>query len=95
MCTLQCAALDYAVRAVRSVGIGPCGPFRIPVLFSGLSAACICTCCCLGASFIPFEFPDNLTLVDRANALIIHYTSNNHLIKEDEVLLIDAGCEYK
>ncbi|KAJ7367774.1 peptidase M24 [Mycena albidolilacea] len=29
-----------------------------------------------------------------ANALIIHYTSNNHLIQEGEVLLIDAGCEY-
>ncbi|KAJ7896040.1 peptidase M24 [Mycena olivaceomarginata] len=26
-----------------------------------------------------------------ANALIIHYTSNNHLIQEGEVLLIDAG----
>ncbi|KAJ7122944.1 peptidase M24 [Mycena epipterygia] len=31
---------------------------------------------------------------DAANALIIHYTSNDHLIGENEVLLIDAGCEY-
>ncbi|KAJ7265937.1 peptidase M24 [Mycena haematopus] len=29
-----------------------------------------------------------------ANALIIHYTSNNHLLREGEVVLIDAGCEY-
>ncbi|GLB33304.1 putative peptidase M24 [Lyophyllum shimeji] len=28
------------------------------------------------------------------NALIIHYTSNNHLIRQDELILIDAGCEY-
>jgi hypothetical protein len=31
----------------------------------------------------------------RPNALIIHYTSNNHLIRPDETILIDAGCEYK
>jgi intermediate cleaving peptidase 55 len=31
----------------------------------------------------------------RPNALIIHYTSNNHLIRTDETILIDAGCEYK
>ncbi|TFK43119.1 peptidase M24 [Crucibulum laeve] len=29
-----------------------------------------------------------------ANALIIHYTSNNHIIRPDEMLLIDAGCEF-
>ncbi|KAF9458010.1 peptidase M24 [Collybia nuda] len=28
------------------------------------------------------------------NALIIHYTSNNHVVRGDEVVLIDAGCEY-
>ncbi|KAG6896860.1 hypothetical protein C0992_005607 [Termitomyces sp. T32_za158] len=28
------------------------------------------------------------------NALIIHYTSNNHLIQPGETILIDAGCEY-
>lgn len=40
--------------------------------------------------------PSSLTLLfGSANALIIHYTSNNHLIRENEMLLIDAGCEYK
>ena len=29
------------------------------------------------------------------NALTIHYTSNNQLIRENELILIDAGCEYK
>ena len=29
------------------------------------------------------------------NALTIHYTSNNQLIRENELVLIDAGCEYK
>ncbi|KIK55353.1 hypothetical protein GYMLUDRAFT_231086 [Collybiopsis luxurians FD-317 M1] len=28
------------------------------------------------------------------NALIIHYTHNNQLVSEDELILIDAGCEY-
>ncbi|PIL36606.1 hypothetical protein GSI_00295 [Ganoderma sinense ZZ0214-1] len=28
------------------------------------------------------------------NGLIIHYTSNNQLIADDEMVLIDAGCEY-
>ncbi|KAF7799118.1 hypothetical protein EIP86_010348 [Pleurotus ostreatoroseus] len=29
-----------------------------------------------------------------ANALIIHYTSNNQVIQKDEMILIDAACEY-
>ena len=29
------------------------------------------------------------------NGLIIHYTSNNQLIADGEMVLIDAGCEYK
>lgn len=28
------------------------------------------------------------------NSLIIHYTSNNHIVRPDETILIDAGCEY-
>ncbi|KAJ8514895.1 hypothetical protein ONZ45_g7632 [Pleurotus djamor] len=28
------------------------------------------------------------------NALIIHYTSNNHVVRDGEIILIDAGCEY-
>ena len=31
----------------------------------------------------------------RPNSLIIHYTSNNHLVREGEMVLLDAGCEYK
>ncbi|KAF9268397.1 peptidase M24 [Marasmius fiardii PR-910] len=33
-------------------------------------------------------------LASGPNSLIIHYTSNNHLIQPDELVLIDAGCEY-
>ncbi|KAF8579034.1 peptidase M24 [Ramaria rubella] len=29
-----------------------------------------------------------------ANALIIHYTSNNTLVQEGDLVLVDAGCEY-
>lgn len=28
------------------------------------------------------------------NALIIHYTSNNQVIQDGELILVDAGCEY-
>jgi intermediate cleaving peptidase 55 len=35
------------------------------------------------------------TLSCRPNSLIIHYTSNNHLVRDDEMVLLDAGCEYK
>ncbi|KAI6168908.1 peptidase M24 [Pisolithus thermaeus] len=28
------------------------------------------------------------------NALIIHYTSNNHIVQDGELILMDAGCEY-
>jgi len=34
-------------------------------------------------------------VTSRPNALIIHYTSNNHIVRQDETILIDAGCEYK
>ena len=30
-----------------------------------------------------------------ANSLVIHYVANNHLIREGELVLVDAGCEYK
>ncbi|KAF8966401.1 peptidase M24 [Flammula alnicola] len=28
------------------------------------------------------------------NSLILHYTANNHIITPDELVLMDAGCEY-
>lgn len=31
----------------------------------------------------------------RPNALIIHYTSNNQVVQDGEMILMDAGCEYK
>lgn len=31
----------------------------------------------------------------RGNGLVIHYTTNNQIIEKGEMLLIDAGCEYK
>ena len=37
----------------------------------------------------------SLTALPSPNGLIIHYTSNNQLIADGEMVLIDAGCEYK
>lgn len=31
----------------------------------------------------------------RPNALIIHYTSNNQIVRDGEMVLMDAGCAYK
>lgn len=33
--------------------------------------------------------------IDRPNALTIHYTANDQVIRADELILVDAGCEYK
>jgi intermediate cleaving peptidase 55 len=27
------------------------------------------------------------------NALVVHYTANNQLLKENDLVLMDAGCE--
>lgn len=37
----------------------------------------------------------SLIRIYRANSLIIHYTTNDQIIRDDEMILIDAGCEYK
>jgi len=29
-----------------------------------------------------------------ANALVIHYTKNDEVLREGEMVLLDAGCEY-
>lgn len=47
--------------------------------------------CALRGSQRPAYVP---VVASGPNALIIHYTSNNQVIREDEMVLIDAGCEY-
>ncbi|KAJ2918087.1 hypothetical protein MD484_g2305, partial [Candolleomyces efflorescens] len=47
--------------------------------------------CSLNGSQRPAYVP---VVASGANSLIIHYTSNNQVIGEDEMVLIDAGCEY-
>ena len=37
----------------------------------------------------------NRAFSHRENALIIHYTRNDHLLRDGELVLIDAGGEYK
>ncbi|KAK0498261.1 peptidase M24 [Armillaria luteobubalina] len=61
----------------------------------GMSEAALCAhfeylCCLDGAqrlAYVP-------VVASGPNALIIHYTSNNMPVQNDELLLIDAGCEY-
>lgn len=30
-----------------------------------------------------------------SNALVIHYTANDHRLRPDDLILMDAGCEFK
>jgi intermediate cleaving peptidase 55 len=46
--------------------------------------------CALGGAQRPAYVP---VVASGANALIIHYTSNNMVLGEDDLVLIDAGCE--
>ncbi|KAJ7229152.1 peptidase M24 [Mycena pura] len=65
--------------------------FARPGLSEAALAAHFEYLCSLAGSERPAYVP---VVASGANALIIHYTSNNHLIRENEILLIDAGCEY-
>ncbi|OCB90214.1 peptidase M24 [Sanghuangporus baumii] len=47
--------------------------------------------CALAGSQRPAYVP---VVASGANALIIHYTANDQIIRDDELILIDAGCEY-
>jgi intermediate cleaving peptidase 55 len=55
----------------------------VPVVASGCATAHWCT-----------AWRYSLTKC-RPNALTIHYTSNDHIIRSGEMILMDAGCEYK
>ncbi|KAK7061263.1 intermediate cleaving peptidase 55 [Favolaschia claudopus] len=65
--------------------------FARPGLSESAVAAHFEYICSLAGSQRPAYVP---VVASGANALIIHYTANNHLIKDDEIILIDAGCEY-
>ncbi|TFK22199.1 peptidase M24 [Coprinopsis marcescibilis] len=47
--------------------------------------------CALNGAQRPAYVP---VVASGGNALIIHYTSNNHLLAQNDLVLIDAGCEY-
>ncbi|KAH7888136.1 peptidase M24 [Phlebopus sp. FC_14] len=47
--------------------------------------------CCLSGSQRLAYVP---VVASGPNALIIHYTSNNQVVQDGEMILIDAGCEY-
>jgi len=47
--------------------------------------------CALGGAQRPAYVP---VVASGPNALILHYTANNQIINLDELVLMDAGCEY-
>jgi hypothetical protein len=51
-----------------------------------------------GKSGLDLHIPrhrSHLLSLSRENALIIHYTRNDHLLRDGELVLLDAGGEYK
>ncbi|PPQ81078.1 hypothetical protein CVT25_014541 [Psilocybe cyanescens] len=65
--------------------------FAQPGRSEGALAAHFEYMCALGGSQRPAYVP---VVASGPNALILHYTANNQIITEDELVLIDAGCEY-
>lgn len=73
---------------------------RISLCARGLAASGLCACSRFRVrryttSFIALLWPLTRVCAYRPNALVIHYTSNSQLIADGEMVLIDAGCEYK
>jgi Xaa-Pro aminopeptidase len=48
--------------------------------------------CALKGSERPAYVP---VVASGSNALVIHYTANNQLLKSGDLVLVDAGCELK
>jgi intermediate cleaving peptidase 55 len=57
-------------------------PAYVPVIASG----------CVLRTNGPFR---SLIVVNRSNSLVLHYTRNDQLVEEGELVLMDAGCEYQ
>ncbi|KZT20639.1 peptidase M24 [Neolentinus lepideus HHB14362 ss-1] len=47
--------------------------------------------CALSGAQRPAYVP---VVASGANGLIIHYTTNDHIVRDGEMVLVDAGCEY-
>ncbi|KAF7301306.1 Methionine aminopeptidase [Mycena indigotica] len=86
------AELDVMRKAAQISGRAHAATmgFTKPGLSEAALAAHFEYICALGGSQRPAYVP---VVASGANALIIHYTSNNHLVQENELVLIDAGCE--
>ncbi|KAF9449565.1 peptidase M24 [Macrolepiota fuliginosa MF-IS2] len=65
--------------------------FARPGLSEAALAAHFEYLCALQGSQRPAYVP---VVASGPNALIIHYTENNHLLQDDELVLMDAGCEF-
>jgi len=65
--------------------------FTRPGLSESAIAAHFEYMCCLAGSQRPAYVP---VVASGPNSLIIHYTSNNQIVRENEMVLMDAGCEF-
>ena len=66
--------------------------FTKPGLSEGALAAHFEYLCALKGSERPAYVP---VVASGSNALVIHYTANDQLLKPGDLVLVDAGCELK
>jgi intermediate cleaving peptidase 55 len=84
----------YEIHSTGKIRSRDSCTLRIHLYFDGLSATRLCTRGCLWVSFINILLSSD-SPISRPNALMIHYIANNHIVNPGELILLDAGCEYK
>lgn len=85
---------DDVLCSPGSLGGRPRGAFRLRRSETRRTAASVRACRRFGVS-PPCPLRFSLELATRPNALAIHYVANNAQLEEGEMVLMDAGCEYK
>lgn len=87
--------VDNAVHHARIIGRCSGCTLRLPLLSLRSTTSCLCSRCSFWVGISLLILKNTSQASSSPNALIIHYTHNNQIISQDELILIDAGCEYK
>ena len=88
--------LDHEICETRQVWKWACGSLWILMCTQRRPTTCICSCSCFWVSSPEQRIPVCLLiLLFRPNSLVLHYTRNDQIIEEGELVLIDAGCEHQ
>lgn len=87
---------DYEIYTHRDLRTESGCTFRVLVRHPWRSTSRVCASGCIRVSYMHWYVPVGYSKRPLSpNALIIHYTSNNQIVRNGEMVLIDAGCEFK